>query len=553
MKLKIVNCSFIFYLRFYFAGSCYYKFKAKQFFNLCIKTLPKNMCPDGFSFNIFFQHDFSTILISLFFKSRPDASNKCGIKMLSRSLFIFPVAIFFYLFLNSSLLAFTPHPLNSGVARKVYYLPLPVQIHEFNAGESIAAHALLGHPETKSKSHPRLNEDFFKKSKVRIGGKNTTMLNKTKNIFTNLKKIAISNRALTSMPSSSTQFLKGCEHQLERFETDYYIPQIERARRIGIYSTQMVEDLELVTCFQKDMKSFSVSAELTKLSNDKYWVSYISGTATANQAHANISNAEPSNLTIFSKSNWSKQNKNQRLFEWLPSVAHAGGGLNGQTYTNSIEALNFNSTRFELFEIDFSWTSDGHLVCLHDWGISFERSFGIAPEGKKSLSDFLELVNTRSDLNVCTLNSLTAWLKEYAHARIITDIKEDNIRALILIRSMYPELQHRFIPQVYQPLEYYEAAELGFRDIIWTLYRFNGDDSEVLSHISQMDLYALTMPRDRADRALAQKAKSTTGVLSYVHTINSQEEFEKYRHLGIAQIYTDFLPQPKPNTPQVTR
>src|SRR5687767_5898467 len=37
----------------------------------------------------------------------------------------------------------------------------------------------------------------------------------------------------------------------------------------------------------------------------------------------------------------------------MPAIAHAGGGYAGETYTNSIEALDANAAAYELFEIDF--------------------------------------------------------------------------------------------------------------------------------------------------------------------------------------------------------
>ena len=73
----------------------------------------------------------------------------------------------------------------------------------------------------------------------------------------------------------------------------------------------------------------------------------------------------------------------------LLRIAHAGGQIENETYTNSLEALNANFKEgFRVFEIDFSWTTDTQLVCLHDWEQSFERSFGVAPRGAVSLQEF---------------------------------------------------------------------------------------------------------------------------------------------------------------------
>jgi len=232
----------------------------------------------------------------------------------------------------------------------------------------------------------------------------------------------------------------------------------------------------------------------------------------------------------------------QRQLKYLPRVAHAGGGYNGATYTNSIDALNHNKDDYELFEIDFSWTSDGHLVCLHDWGNSFKRSFGLEPQGKVTKSVFEELVRTKARVKNCTLSTLVDWLKKNDKARIVTDVKEMNVEALHEIARIYPDLQDRFVPQVYTPSEYLVARELGYDDVIWTLYNFKGRDNVVLGWLKSMDLYGLTMPISRAERGLGKRAKDKTGVLSWVHTINSQKQYNKLSKSGIASIYTDRLP-----------
>lgn len=58
-------------------------------------------------------------------------------------------------------------------------------------------------------------------------------------------------------------------------------------------------------------------------------------------------------------------------------VAHAGGGIYQKTYTNSYEALDYNAkSGFQYFELDFSFTKDNRLVCLHDWEDSLSDLLG---------------------------------------------------------------------------------------------------------------------------------------------------------------------------------
>jgi hypothetical protein len=225
----------------------------------------------------------------------------------------------------------------------------------------------------------------------------------------------------------------------------------------------------------------------------------------------------------------------------IERIAHAGGGYNGKTYTNSINALNKNKRYYSLFEIDFSWTSDDELVCIHDWKDSFEHAFGTSTESALSYDEFVQLVSKNSHVENCTLSSLAQWLENNPGKKIVTDIKEKNIDALRLIAKRYPELKSRFIPQIYWPDEYSMVRKLGFDNIIWTLYRFGGGIEDILSHLEKMDLYALTMPRGKADAGLAELALIKRDVRSYVHTINSKEAYLHYLDRGVSEIYTDWL------------
>lgn len=231
----------------------------------------------------------------------------------------------------------------------------------------------------------------------------------------------------------------------------------------------------------------------------------------------------------------------QRRHDLLPFVAHAGGQFGGKTYTNSIDALDTNYDKYSLFEIDFSWTSDGKLVCIHDWDHSYKRSFGLEPSGAKTLAEFEELVGSRSAVRKCTLQSLASWMRDNPHSKVVTDIKEGNVAGLRAIREDYPDLVSRFIPQIYHPDEYFPVRDLGYEKIIWTLYMYEGSNSDVLSLIRFMDLYGLTMSKARARTGLPSLAYEATGVKSWVHTINSDEELQEMTALGAASIYTDFL------------
>ncbi|MDP2688642.1 MAG: glycerophosphodiester phosphodiesterase family protein [Deltaproteobacteria bacterium] len=222
-------------------------------------------------------------------------------------------------------------------------------------------------------------------------------------------------------------------------------------------------------------------------------------------------------------------------------IAHAGGGYKGEDYTNSLDALDENLRKgFTLFEMDLNWTADFKLVCVHDWG----RIAVLFPEMKEipTLEEFKRLVSTKAPYRICTVDELAEWMERNPKARLVTDVKMGNIQALRIIAEKIKDFDARVIPQIYQPQEYAIVKGLGYRDIIWTLYRFNGNEADVLSWAERMDgLYAVTIPVVLARAGLGRRLQEK-GIYTYTHTINDAAELEFYRDLGIDNIYTDFLP-----------
>ena len=228
-------------------------------------------------------------------------------------------------------------------------------------------------------------------------------------------------------------------------------------------------------------------------------------------------------------------------------IAHAGGGIDKNKYTNSIDALESNLKKgFQYFEIDFSFTKDRQLVCIHDWTHSFQRSFGFTTPEKITLEEFNYLVQNKSEFQKCTAYTLAEWMRANPAATIITDVKEDNIEALKLLLKTLPDAESRVIPQIYNPVNFKYVKELGFNKIIWTLYRYTGNNDEILDWVNTFPApFAVTMPRSRAESSLPEDLKKRK-IPTYVHTVNTAQGAEYYiRMAGFSEIYTDFLPPKK--------
>ncbi|MCH8842474.1 MAG: hypothetical protein IID61_05785 [SAR324 cluster bacterium] len=237
-------------------------------------------------------------------------------------------------------------------------------------------------------------------------------------------------------------------------------------------------------------------------------------------------------------------------------VAHAGGGLDGRTYWNSLEALEANYAKgFRAFELDIHWSSDDRLVFVHDWGRTFRALYGrYRPTWAKRVLASLTGSRPRPSreeyfakgaargFTPLSLERLAAWIEQRPDALVITDVKEDNLRALARIRLRYPALAERMIPQIYRFGEFGPVTALGFPRVILTLYRLEATDAEILAFAGRVRPFAVTMPRKTALESDLAGRLHELGIFVYAHTINSGQTVRALRKLGVKGIYTDWLP-----------
>ncbi|NOG58192.1 MAG: sulfatase-like hydrolase/transferase [Bacteroidetes bacterium] len=103
-------------------------------------------------------------------------------------------------------------------------------------------------------------------------------------------------------------------------------------------------------------------------------------------------------------------------------IAHAGGMIDGYTYTNSLEALNLNYDKgFRFFELDIIQTSDGEFVAMHDWDTwaEFTDYNGELPVNV-SLNEFKKhkLLGRYTPIGMAEIN---LWFQSHPNCTLITD------------------------------------------------------------------------------------------------------------------------------------
>lgn len=230
-------------------------------------------------------------------------------------------------------------------------------------------------------------------------------------------------------------------------------------------------------------------------------------------------------------------NSQNQIIKKPKAIAHAGGQIKDLTYSNCKQALdNSVDNGFSLIETDFIWTSDNKLVLAHSWDGFMKKFFSVEP--KQYSYDEFKSFKMVYDFNQMTLEDLANWIREHKDVKIVTDIKDKNIQALKVIKDSYPELVNNFIPQIYSIQEYIKVQELGYDNIILTLYMSNYTDDEIVDFAKRCKLYAVTMPSDRAETQLPAKLNEI-GVITYTHTINDVNKAKEYIENGVYGVYTD--------------
>lgn len=220
-------------------------------------------------------------------------------------------------------------------------------------------------------------------------------------------------------------------------------------------------------------------------------------------------------------------------------IAHALGGYQGNNYLNCRECFESSYSKgFQLFEMDFLMTSDGHIAGIHD---GQEEAFGLP------VPFTLEQFKASSVFGTTPLADTDVAELARTHDRfyLVTDVKTDNLAGLRRLCSVYDSrgvpCTDRVIPQIYTPEEISIVDEIAFKRVIFTLYRYGNRREEVLAFLDRSPgVWAVTMWADWWDATWAAELRKR-GVQGFVHTVNDQEKADRLFAAGVSGIYTDFL------------
>lgn len=229
-------------------------------------------------------------------------------------------------------------------------------------------------------------------------------------------------------------------------------------------------------------------------------------------------------------------------YETSRLIYHAAGEIGGFTYTNSREAVeNSLSLGNMLLEIDFLFTSDGHLVCLHEW----PNLMGLG--GPVPLERFLSL-KIFNKFATITAEDVIEYMRQYPDMYLITDTKEADSCAVIgeLLRlcDYDPDIADRFVIQLYDGGVREQMQELyPFQDenFLFTTYKFGPQRiSDIMELCEAENIQVITAPYGSWDKATIQKLQDA-GFIIFEHTLKYTSMVKNALSRGVYGFYTDAL------------
>ncbi len=252
------------------------------------------------------------------------------------------------------------------------------------------------------------------------------------------------------------------------------------------------------------------------------------------------------------ESGFSDPEEARTIRESMRYVIHAAGRLEGpdawgspRDYdgSNSMEGLAQCAAcgrRPIAVELDFNFTADGQLACIHDWYTEYadEIENGVP----LTLEDFLAARIFRN-FTPAWIGDAADWLRANEGTYIVTDIKDDNIAGCRAIAEACPDLLNRFVVQIYDESEYDEVRALGFEYVVYTLYRLDWNaktDWRALGEFAAAHpLIGFTFSYELCPVEGFVEGMLRSGVPLYIHTVNEGEE--AYFDMGISGVYTDIV------------
>lgn len=264
-----------------------------------------------------------------------------------------------------------------------------------------------------------------------------------------------------------------------------------------------------------------------------------------NDAKENNQKSENEIVDTQSKAKWYEKNK---------LVMHALGGVDGKTYLNAKEGLEYYYKKGQrVFEVDLTLAADGKTVAIHDWGEELTeeyQQYTFSPDNVPTSDTFVSR-KIFYKYTALKFEDLLQFMLENDDVYFITDIKAlydthqiDTIKDIVKSAKEVDEsLLQRIIVQVYNEKNFEEVNNVyPFKNYIFTLYTYpDADFDQIASFCLKNNIDVVTMGKGNIDDHRSIDAFIDNNIKIYIHTENSLYKMKWYFGQNVDGIYTDFI------------
>ena len=245
-------------------------------------------------------------------------------------------------------------------------------------------------------------------------------------------------------------------------------------------------------------------------------------------------------------------------YSWVKEnryIAHALGGIDGNTYTNSKEAMEKSYSRgLRVMEADMSLSSDGKLILLHSTEMENLSKLGLPLSWNKNLPTEEEFLNTKILGRYHTLNfkEVCQYMSKHKDMYLVVDLKKNDLkevekcyRELVSVaKNVDKSVLKRIIPQIYYEEMYKPIMNIyDFKSMIFTTYRMEElVVNKIVDFSYEHGIKVVAVNRANFSRDLTNKLIDR-GIGLYMFTYNDPEKVKLLRNRYVSGFYTDFLPK----------
>jgi glycerophosphoryl diester phosphodiesterase len=209
------------------------------------------------------------------------------------------------------------------------------------------------------------------------------------------------------------------------------------------------------------------------------------------------------------------------------AFGHAFGAIDGNDYTNSLEAFRLTygqGCRF--FEADLWITPDHHQVFFHD---GKEAYLGLSP--RFTWDDFMN-ARLRGKYTPLDADAVAGLFAEKTDWLLLADVKSDERESLTRLcdamQKRGVDCRKRIVPHIFNLESDYQTADsMGFPRMILALYRLRASEEEWMAFVrSHPKVVAVNIPVERFSEHLASSLNELN-VRPYFHTVNDPAQMRR--------------------------